>query len=209
MKSILVLASGNVHKIREFRSMLKKIGNVDLLSLVDFPHYQPPAETGSSFEENAILKAVHAAKALNQWVIADDSGLVVPTLNGAPGVHSRRYAGENATDKENRQKLLRALQNTDEQCRQAYFECWIALAAPDGLKKAAKGVSEGYIAQEERGSHGFGYDSIFIKHEYGKTFAELEEETKNRISHRRKALDKILPAIESFAEQLPSDALPN
>lgn len=202
----LVIASRNVHKIREFRAILKKMGNFDLLSLIDFPNYVPPVESGSSFEENAILKAVHAAAALNRWVIADDSGLVVPALNGAPGVYSRRYAGENATDKENRQKLLKEMRSIQEQSRQAYFECWIALASPHGLKKTAKGVSEGMIIEHERGSFGFGYDAIFVKHEYGKTFAELDEETKNRISHRRKALDKLLPILESVLQD-PSDAL--
>ncbi len=199
----LVIASKNVHKIREFRAMLKKLASsFDLLSLIDFPSYTPLAESGSSFEENAIIKAEHAAKTLNRWVLADDSGLVVPALKGAPGIFSRRYAGEQATDKENRQKLLKEMAHVQEPYRQGYYECWIALASPEGVKKTAKGVSEGMIIEQERGSLGFGYDSLFVKHEYGKTFAELEEETKNRISHRRKALDKILPVLE-----LVSDAL--
>jgi XTP/dITP diphosphohydrolase len=203
----LVIASRNVHKIREFRAILKKMGAFDLLSLIDFPNYHPLPENGSTFEENAILKAVHAAKALNRWVIADDSGLVVPALQGAPGIYSRRFAGENATDKENRKKLLKDMSHIQDTNRQGYFECWIAIASPDGLKKTAKGVSEGMILEEERGSLGFGYDSIFVKHEYGKTFAELEEDTKNRISHRRKALDKLLPVLEAMLQD-PSDALP-
>lgn len=194
----LVIASRNVHKIREFRSMLKKMSGLDLLSLIDFPSYQPPEEIGKTFEENAVLKAEHAAKALNRWVIADDSGLVVPALNGAPGIHSRRYAKEHATDKENRKKLLKEMQEIQGSHRQAYFECWIALASPAGLKKVVRGLVEGMITEEERGGLGFGYDPIFIKHEYGKTFAELEEETKNRISHRRKALDKLLITIETL-----------
>jgi XTP/dITP diphosphohydrolase len=202
----LVIASRNMHKIREFRAMLKKSSAFDLLSLIDFPTYLPPPETGATFEENAILKAKHAAKALNRWVLADDSGLVIPALNGAPGVFSRRYAGENSTDKENRQKLLKDMAHIQEHHRQGYFECWIALASPQGIKKTAKGTSEGLITEKERGSLGFGYDSIFVKHEYGKTFAELEEETKNRISHRRKALDKILPALEAILQDT-ADAL--
>ncbi|MBS0650193.1 MAG: RdgB/HAM1 family non-canonical purine NTP pyrophosphatase [Verrucomicrobia bacterium] len=194
----LVIGSRNIHKIREFRAILKPFVKFDLLSLIDFPQYSPPSETGATFEENAITKAVHAATELQRWVIADDSGIVIPALNGAPGVYSRRYAGENATDKENRLKLLKEMNHLDDACRQGYFECWIALASPQGLKKCAKGVSEGTITQEEKGSLGFGYDPIFIKHEYGKTFAELEEDIKNRISHRRKALDKILPALEAL-----------
>ncbi len=198
----LIIASRNVHKIREFRSILKKMSaSFDLFSLLDFPQYVPAPETGSSFEDNAMAKAAHAAKQLKRWVIADDSGLVVPALNGAPGVHSRRYAGEHATDKENRQKLLTAMRGLQDSSRQGYYECWIALASPQGLKKTAKGISEGMIIDHERGSLGFGYDAIFIKHEYGKTFAELEEEIKNRISHRRKALDKILPVLEAAVQQ--------
>ncbi len=195
----LVIASRNVHKIREFRAILKPLLEFDLLSLIDFPQYTSPDEVGSTFEENAILKAVHAASELQRWVIADDSGIVVPALNGAPGVYSRRYAGESATDKENCAKLLKEMRHLDEACRQGYFECCIALASPQGLRKCVKGLSEGTITQEEKGSLGFGYDPIFIKHEYGKTFAELEEDIKNRISHRRKALDKILPALEALS----------
>ena len=196
----LVIASRNIHKIREFRSILKKISAFDLLSLNDFPQYVPPPENGSTFEENAILKAKHAAQQLKRWVIADDSGLIVPALQGAPGVYSRRYAGENATDKENRQKLLSEMRDIQESGRQGYFECWIALASPEGLKKTAKGISEGMITEKERGSLGFGYDAVFVKHEYGKTFAELGEEIKNRVSHRRKAIDKILPVLEAILQ---------
>jgi XTP/dITP diphosphohydrolase len=203
----LVIASRNMHKIREFRAMLKKLSGFDLLSLIDFPSYLPLPETGSTFEENARLKAEHAAKALNRWVIADDSGLVVPALNGAPGVFSRRFAGEDATDKDNRKKLLKEMSHIEEPYRQGYFECWIALASPEGVKKTAKGISEGMVTEKERGNFGFGYDSIFVKHEYGKTFAELEEETKNRISHRRKALDKLIPALEALLQDSPN-ALP-
>lgn len=204
----LVIASKNVHKIREFRAILKKMGDFDLLSLMDFPQYVPLPESANSFESNAIAKAEHAAKALNRWVIADDSGLVIPALQGAPGVHSRRFAGDQATDKENRQKLLKEMSHLCDAQRQGYFECWIALASPQGLKKTVKGVSEGMILEQERGSLGFGYDAIFVKHEYGKTFAELEEDTKNRISHRRKALDKLLPILESILQEA-SDALPS
>lgn len=194
----LVIASRNMHKIREFRSMLKGLKNCDLLSLIDFPDYNPPEETGATFEENAVLKAVHAATHLQRWVIADDSGLVVPALNGAPGVYSRRYAGEEATDRDNRLKLLRQMAHLEEGLRQGYFECWIALAGPQGLKKCVRGVVEGSIIHQERGRQGFGYDPLFIKFEYGKTFAELDEEIKNRVSHRRKALDKLLPTLETL-----------
>jgi XTP/dITP diphosphohydrolase len=194
----IVLASHNVHKIREFRAILKPLAGIDVLSLIDFPHYHLPPETGKSFEENVAIKALHAAKALDHWVLADDSGLVVPALQGAPGVYSARYAGENATDAENRKKLLLEMRHLKDGMRHAYFECWIALASPKGLKKIVKGVCEGVILEGEKGGQGFGYDPLFIKHEYGKTFAEMDEQTKNRISHRRKAFDRLLPVLETL-----------
>ncbi len=197
----LVIASHNIHKIREFRSMLKGIQALDVLSLVDFPHYQQPEETGLTFEENATIKATHAASALKHWVIADDSGLVVPALNGDPGLHSSRYAGKDATDSDNRKKLLDAMQHLLDDDRMAYYECWIVVASPQGVKRAGRGTCEGKILMQERGGGGFGYDPLFVKHEYSKSFAELEESVKNRISHRRKAFDKILPALESLVEE--------
>lgn len=194
----LIIASHNVHKIREFRAMLKPYTQFDLLSLIDFPQYTPPPEVGATFEENAIEKALHAAKELKNYAIGEDSGLVVPALKGAPGIYSRRYAGENATEKENRQKLLSEMRDLQDSGRQAYFECCIALASTEGLIRCVKGITEGTIVDKEKGRLGFGYDSLFMKHEYGKTFAELEEEIKNRISHRRKALDRLLPSLQAL-----------
>jgi len=194
----LVLASTNVHKIREFRSILKPLSHLDLLSLNDFPTYVPPEETGTTFLENASLKATHAAKTLSRWVLADDSGLVVPALGGAPGVFSARYAGQEATDHENRKKLLDAMRHLMDEDRTCYFECCIVIAAPTSLKKQACGTCEGTLLSEERGGGGFGYDPLFIKHGYSKSFAELPESTKNRISHRRRAIDKILPYLETL-----------
>jgi len=194
----IVIATRNVHKIREFREMVGSTEAIDFLSLLDFPDYHAPEENGKTFEENAVLKAQHAAKELEKWVIADDSGLVVPALNGKPGVRSRRYAGEEATDKENNQKLLKALEGKTELERAAYYECCIALAGPEGLKKTVCGRCEGHIIEKGRGSNGFGYDPLFVKHDYEKTFGQLEETTKNRISHRRKAFDKLLPTLETL-----------
>lgn len=194
----LVIASTNIHKIREFKAMLKNHRAFDLRSLLDFPGYQPPPETGATFEENAILKATHAAAALNRWVVADDSGLVVPALGGIPGVYSARFAGDDATDLENRKKLLEKMLHLLDEDRNAYFECCIALASPAGIKKCVTGICEGSLLMQEKGGSGFGYDPLFMKHGYNKTFAELEEATKNRISHRRKALDKLLISLESI-----------
>lgn len=195
----LVIATGNVHKLREYKAILKQLlPGIDLLSLRDFPDYSSPQETGSSFEENARSKASHAASVLNAWVIADDSGLIVPALSGRPGIYSARYAGEGATDKDNRKKLLSEMENLEDERRQAFFECWIAIASPEGVQKSVGATVEGHILQEERGGRGFGYDPLFLKNDYNKTFAELSEEIKNRISHRRKALDKLLPFLESL-----------
>lgn len=193
----LVIASTNVHKIREFKAMLKSNHRFDLRSLRDFPDYVQPPETGATFEENATLKAVDAAKTLNRWVIADDSGLVVPSLGGSPGVYSARFAGKDATDADNRKLLLEKMQHLLEEDRFAYYECCLVLASPSGVKKCVRGLCEGTLLSTEKGGGGFGYDPLFIKHGYNKTFAEMEEATKNRVSHRRKALDKLLLALES------------
>jgi XTP/dITP diphosphohydrolase len=196
----LVIASTNVHKIAEFRAILKPLHRFDLLSLRDFPDYVPPEETGATFQENASLKALHAAKALSRWVIADDSGLVVPALQGAPGVYSARYAGQSATDHDNRKKLLEAMRHLADEDRQAYYECCIVLASPQGIQKSTSGTCEGTLLTKERGGSGFGYDPLFIKNGYNKTFAELGESVKNRVSHRRRALDKLLLSLEALPE---------
>lgn len=194
----IVLATSNSHKIREFKDMFKHFPHLELLSLHQFPHYQLPEEVGKTFQENAILKAEHAAKALNKWVLADDSGLVVPALKGEPGVFSSRYAGLDATDADNRKKLLKNMQHLEDLARSAYFECCLAIASPEGLKKCVIGNCEGYILEHERGRNGFGYDALFIKHDYDKTFAELDEGTKNRISHRRKAFERLTLFLENL-----------
>lgn len=194
----LIIASTNLHKIRELRSLLKEFKTLDLFSLKDFPSYTPPEETGSSFEENAKLKALHAAKTLNCNVIADDSGLIVPALNGEPGIYSARYAGPEASDTENREKLIQKLKNISEDKRLGFYECCLVLATPEGIKKSVSALCEGLLLCEPKGSLGFGYDSLFMKHDYRKTFAEIDEDTKHRISHRRKAFDKLIPSIYSL-----------
>lgn len=201
----LVIATKNIHKVRELRALLKRFPQIEIYSLSDFQSYEPPPETGSSFEENAILKATHAAAALNKWAIGDDSGLSIPALNGAPGIFSHRYAGDMATDKENRKKLLKEMQGFEGLRRAAFFECCLALAAPEGKVKCVRGSCEGTILTEERGRFGFGYDSVFIKHDYHHTFAELEESVKNKISHRAKALNKLLLTIESLLSKEKTD----
>ena len=197
----IILATANLHKIREFRDMFKSLTHIDIISLHQFNDYYAPEETGSTFKENALLKAEHAAKELNHWVLADDSGLVVPALSGEPGIRSRRYAGEEATDLENRQKLIDAMKHLGEHERTAYYECCLTLAHPSGITKSAEGTCEGMIIQEPRGRNGFGYDSLFIKSDYDKTFAEIDETVKNKISHRRKAFERLLTFLETLRDQ--------
>jgi len=198
----LVIASNNPHKIRELRAIFKTLFPkhlpCDLRSLLDFPQYVAPPETEDTFEGNAKLKAAHAAAALNRWTIADDSGLVVPALGGDPGVYSARYAGAQATDVENRKKLLSQMQHLLDEDRNGYFECWIAVASPAGVKKCTHGICEGTILTEEKGGGGFGYDPLFVKHGYRKTFAEIEETIKTQVSHRGKAMRSLLPFLESL-----------
>lgn len=199
----LIIASHNVHKIRELRDMIKSFKGLklDVQSLLNFPEYKPPEEDGLTFKENVEIKATHAAKALGGWVLADDSGLVIPALKGIPGIHSARFAGLDATDAENRLKLLKEMKNLLDIDRGGYFECWLSLASPKGVLKTVSATCEGMILQEERGRHGFGYDPLFVKHDYDKTFSELDEQTKNKISHRRKALEKLLPTLEMLNNQ--------
>lgn len=195
----LILATYNLHKIREYKAILKEMfASLDLYSLRDFPSYESGEEVGATFEENATQKALHAAGQIEGLILADDSGLVVPALGGEPGVYSSRYAGNDASDKDNRQKLLQNLSNLTEKERFGYFECAITLASKKGVIKTAKGACEGTLLLQEKGSGGFGYDSLFVKYDYNKTFGQLEETVKNRVSHRRKALDKLLPTIEAL-----------
>lgn len=198
----LLIASHNLNKIREFQALLSPLNKFDLYSLIDFPNYVQPEESGKTFEENALIKAEHAAKTLNKITIADDSGLVVPALNGRPGIFSARYAGSEASDLDNRKKLLQEMDSLKDLERAAYFECCIALVCPSGWKKTVHGKVEGMITTQERGSRGFGYDSLFIKYDYSQTFGELDPQTKNRISHRAKAVQKLIQLLENLTPDL-------
>ena len=194
----LLIATTNLHKLAEYKAILKEFGlNIELFSLNDFPEYRVPEETGKTFSENAIIKAESAAKSLNMWTLADDSGLVVPVLDGRPGVYSARYAGKEATDKDRRQKLLAEMEGFSKDKRMAYYECALALSN-DGKTFCVVGCCEGEIATSEKGGNGFGYDAIFIKHGYRKTFSEVEASIKNKVSHRRKALDKMMLKLENI-----------
>jgi XTP/dITP diphosphohydrolase len=196
----LLLATRNAHKTREFAEILGKDFEVrDLSSVQGAPEIK---ETGGSFEENAILKALAVSQlrsASGGLVMADDSGLEVDALNGAPGIYSARYAGENASDEANVDKLLRELsrQNLPASKRTARFRCVIALARAGKLLGTFEGVAEGVIVDLARGRNGFGYDPIFVPEGFDWTFAELPAEIKNKISHRAKAITRLRAALRS------------
>lgn len=188
MKQKIVLATGNQGKVKEMADVLATLG-FDVIAQTDLG-IESPEETGLTFVENALLKARFAAEKSGLPAIADDSGLVVAALNGAPGLYSARYAGEDGNDAKNRQKLLRELANVPEEKRQAKFvSCIVFLQHPtDPSPIIAEGECHGVIGFEEKGENGFGYDSLFFSLEKGCTFAELETVEKKKISHRAQAL---------------------
>lgn len=195
----LVIASRNEHKVEELRQLLADL-TIDVLSLRDFPHAPEVEEDGDTFEANALKKARIIAQYTNQAVLADDSGLEVDALGGQPGVHSARFAGECASDKENNAKLLRQMEGVSPIDRTARFRCAIALVSPSGDERLVEGVCPGVIIDKPQGSGGFGYDPLFMVPHLGKTFAELSGDEKNSISHRGKALWKALPVIREWLE---------
>lgn len=192
MLTLLVIATTNKNKLREFREILKDL-EIEILSLADFGPIPSVLEDGDTFEENAYKKALHTAKVLGLPAIADDSGLVVPALGGAPGVYSARYAGENATDDDNCRKLLHELDGITD--REAHFECVLSIAVPSGPALTYEGRCDGTILHEKRGSNGFGYDPLFYCKEFDRTFAEMDSADKNKISHRGKALASVKQEI--------------
>jgi XTP/dITP diphosphohydrolase len=185
MKPMVVLATRNQGKIREFQDILRDAA-IELKSLNDFGSIPEAVEDGLTFDDNAYKKALFTAKILGLPAIADDSGLVVEALGGAPGVHSARYAGNKAGDQENITKLLREMAGQEN--RKAAFECVISIAVPSGPALTYEGRCEGEITTEPRGGEGFGYDPVFFFPPAGKTFAEMTMEEKNKVSHRGHAL---------------------
>ncbi|HDO7804381.1 TPA: RdgB/HAM1 family non-canonical purine NTP pyrophosphatase [Legionella pneumophila] len=188
MKEI-ILATSNPGKIKELEQLLAPTICIPQADLGIFD----AEETGLSFIENAILKARHASSLANKPALADDSGLVVPSLNGEPGIYSARYAGRKANDEDNIQQLLSKMADLSQEQRQAYFFCAIALMqhAKDPTPLIATGVFHGVISMKPSGTNGFGYDPVFYLNEYQCTAAELPAKIKNRISHRAKALNQL------------------
>jgi XTP/dITP diphosphohydrolase len=207
----LVMATRNAGKVREMADLLRDLG-VRLLSLNDFPEIPEIPEVGATFADNAAAKARTVARLTGLPALADDSGLEVEALAGRPGVFSARYAqdrtgGRTPTDEDNWQKLLDELRPAPPGKRQARFVCEIALAWPDGRLLTARGELAGAIAQEPRGTQGFGYDPVFWVAEYQATVAELDMAVKNRISHRGRALQKLKDRLAEKKAEIGAAAL--
>ncbi len=194
----IVLASNNKGKLREFGEMLSTI-NLEVLPQAHFD-IDDADETGLTFVENAIIKARHAAAIAGLPAIADDSGLEVDYLNGAPGIYSARYSGEGATDEKNLHKLLAALDGVAEAQRTARFQCVLVYMrhANDPVPIICQGTWEGVITTEPQGDNGFGYDPVFYVPEYNCTSAQLAPQQKNRLSHRGKALALLLEQLQKI-----------
>lgn len=201
----LLFATRNAHKTKEIQKILGSQFQVnDLAEHPEIPHI---AETGRTFEDNAILKAAAVSKCVPGLVVADDSGLEVDALGGAPGIYSARYAGPAASDKEKIEKLLEELVQVagPKDARRARFRCVLALARKGEVLRAFEGVVEGQIADRPRGSHGFGYDPIFVPNGFQRTFGELEPAEKNQLSHRARALEKLHKFLILRPDQQKSD----
>ena len=195
----LVLGTNNAKKLVELQLILPA-DRIQLTSLAEIPESIDVEETGSTFAENAALKATEQAKVLNRWVLAEDSGLTVDALRGEPGIYSARYAGEHGNDEANNDKLLKELDGTPPEKRGAKFNCYLCLSDPQGnVRLEANAACAGRIRSERTGSAGFGYDPLFEIREYHKTFAELDLTVKRAISHRSRALRLFVPKLLRLA----------
>jgi XTP/dITP diphosphohydrolase len=197
MKTI-VIATNNQGKAREYAEMLGPLG-ITVKTLADFPHFAID-ENGQTFEENAMIKAQTAVNHLGLPVMADDSGLVVDVLNGAPGVHSARYAGDH-DDQANNQKLLLELAGVDDIYRTAHFHTTIVGLKPSGAKLVTNGRVDGHILRNPQGQNGFGYDPLFYVDELGCAMATLTDAQKNAVSHRGRALEKFMTQFNDWWSQ--------
>lgn len=191
----IVLATKNKGKIREVSAALRDL-DMALLSLADFPSFPEVIEDGQSFLENALKKAKAASGHTGETALADDSGLEVDALGGRPGILSARFSGADADDQKNNMKLLEVMKDVPAEKRGAAFRCVLVLFRPGGDYDVFEGVLRGWIAEKPSGSHGFGYDPLFIVPEFQKTVAELDPDVKNRVSHRGKALQALKKSLQ-------------
>ena len=197
----IVLATRNKKKIEEIRRITADLP-ITILSLDDFPDCPETVEDRDTFEGNAVKKAVEVAQCTGRIALADDSGLEVTALGGAPGVYSARYASEatSGNDPKNYEKLLKDLSNIPTEERAAQFVCCLVLAYPDGRTKTFFGYARGRIAYEARGKKGFGYDPVFLPEGLDRTFAEMTADEKDALSHRAKAIDNLAEFLYSFSK---------
>lgn len=195
----VIIATKNRGKAKEFEEIFRSRG-YEVRTLLDYPEIADIEETGTTFEENAILKAEAVAAQLNKLVISDDSGLIVDALEGRPGIYSARYAGEQKDDEANIDKVLRELNGVPSEKRTARFYCALALAVPGQKTLTVSGTCEGKILEERRGTNGFGYDPIFFVVEKSCSMAELSAAEKNQISHRANAIKEMDKILDSFLE---------
>lgn len=194
----LVLATANTGKSREITAILNDL-RISFLSLASLHGYISPVEAGVTYAENATAKAKAVAELNGEWVLADDSGLEVEVLGGQPGIHSSRYLGSTATDRERNQRILELLEGVPRSRRGARFQCVVAVAGPDGELMLFHGGCHGIIAEAPCGNDGFGYDPIFFVPDLGITMASLSSGVKNRISHRARALEKAKPLLRRLS----------
>lgn len=203
MSTRLLVATHNQGKVAEFDELLREL-DVEWLSLEDAGVTVEVEETGTTFRENAVLKAETYAREAGLLTLADDSGLEVDALNGRPGVHTSRFGGEDLDSEGRYRLLLERMERVPWERRGARFRCVVALATPErGLLETAEGAVEGRIALAPSGDGGFGYDPIFYVEEHGKTMAELPADVKNRLSHRARAVTAIKPLLQRVLEDLP------
>jgi XTP/dITP diphosphohydrolase len=195
MPPVLVLGTRNAKKRQEIVEILGDLG-LELRDLSAWPAAPEVVEDGQTFEANARKKASELARALGQWLLGEDSGLVVPALNGRPGVYSARYAGKQGDDEANNARLLAELAPLPDDRRAAYYVCTAALADPQGeIREVVEGRCHGVIIRAARGTGGFGYDPLFLIPEYHHTFGDLSSRVKHSLSHRSRALERLRPAL--------------
>ncbi|MDP2941449.1 MAG: RdgB/HAM1 family non-canonical purine NTP pyrophosphatase [Candidatus Omnitrophota bacterium] len=196
----LVVATKNLKKLKEIKAILRPF-NLSVTSLTDYPQAPRIIENGKTFQENAVKKALKIARFTQKLTLGEDSGLCVDALNGAPGVYSSRFSGRDKSDGKNNLKLLKLLRGLPLNKRKAHYVCAVALADKDGIVGIAGGRCSGKIGFALKGSAGFGYDPLFVIPKYNKTFAQLGEKIKHRLSHRYHALEKAGKIIQKYIEK--------
>ncbi|MCM8796500.1 MAG: RdgB/HAM1 family non-canonical purine NTP pyrophosphatase [Candidatus Omnitrophica bacterium] len=196
----IVVATKNRKKLAEIKDILKEF-KPNITSLADYPHPVRIVENGKSFRENAIKKALTVARLTGKFTLGEDSGLCVYALRGMPGIYSSRFSGKNKSDRQNNLKLLKLLDGLPLRKRKAYYVCAVALADKNDLVGVTEGRCSGVIGFQEKGTSGFGYDPLFVIPRYKKTFAQLGEKIKHKMSHRYRALKKAKKIIQKYIER--------